>query len=87
MQGYCNCGQKHIWDECPFDAEETPIENNWISVKDEPPKYHTKFLGCLENGYVDSMTIGYTDLLMIGGGATTKLKLTHWQPLPEPPKD
>lgn len=58
--------------------------DNWMSVENEHPKSNTSFIGCLENGYVGLVYIGYHGLI-INGSATTDMRLTHWQPLPEPP--
>lgn len=63
------------------------METNWISVKDRLPEFDVEVLVCLNNPYsvfTAEYYKGEFDLLgYIGNG---KDSVTHWMPLPEPPK-
>tara|TARA_R110002051_G_scaffold5421_1_gene28054 strand:+ start:234 stop:515 length:282 start_codon:yes stop_codon:yes gene_type:complete len=72
--------------------------SNWISVEDELPisqDYQSALLGC-EVLVSDGVSV-YSNTYAIGGnhigrpwGAFSddmNNKITHWMPLPEPPKD
>ena len=59
---------------------EAEPDNGWISVKDNTPCYEEEVLCYTANGYITGYYDGEWCLdLEIG-------KVTHWQPLPEPPK-
>ena len=61
------------------------MEMEWISVKDRLPERMQPVIVCRDNGKVEQ---GYRD---VGDwwkvyGTRTK-NVTHWMPLPEPPKE
>ena len=60
--------------------------NKWISVKDELPTENDDYLVYLLNGH---LCIGYwlAEDFWSKGYYTNRLEVTHWQPLPEPPKE
>ena len=56
----------------------------WISVKERQPEVHQKVLVCYESGRVE------IDFRLSWGGYVLESqqgKVTHWMPLPEPPKE
>ena len=62
------------------------INNGWISVDDELPT-QASILAKYDDGVICEWHShvkddGYTDLTNNGN-----YKITHWQPLPEPPKE
>ena len=63
---------------------------SWISVRDnqKPAKYHTVLLYA---PYMDFMDTGYFDgdkfILIKMNERISNKDLTHWQPLPQPPKE
>ena len=67
----------------------------WISVEDELPKLYTDVLVyrrtiCSMGGYmsIEHMMLGYgDDILWMNDITSWKSKVTHWMPLPEPPKE
>lgn len=68
---------------------------NWISVKDELPPLPSK--GCGSHRYICAYTL-FTENVLVGelkytyygswviGGCDLHNSVTHWMPLPEPPK-
>lgn len=68
--------------------------SEWISVKDRLPRPENCVLVYRRNlgrpdGYVsiDYATLGHGENLMwVGDYTTWKSEVTHWMPLPEPPK-
>lgn len=70
------------------------MKNEWISVKDKLPKDDMRVL-VYRDDYTDSIYFGryfYSlheprDVPIFGiGGIGQTDKVTHWMPLPEPPK-
>lgn len=57
-------------------------KSNWISVKDKLPEPFATVLAYSINGRM--YTVGYIDKLV---GFMTRDTVTHWMPLPEPPKE
>lgn len=62
--------------------------SEWISVKDRLPEGYKDVLVCFENssGYHVDITF-YSDKLDYGEGWYLTADITHWMPLPEPPKE
>ena len=60
--------------------------NDWISVKDELPIETDDYLVCLPNGHIH---IGYwmSGEFWSTGYYTSSWEVTHWMPLPAPPKE
>lgn len=64
--------------------------NHWISVKDRLPAYYKDVLVIARNGGELLYMVAY---LTIGGlwlrNAALRIRciVTHWMPLPEPPKE
>lgn len=61
---------------------------NWISVKDRLPKGYRDVLVRYKNasGYRIDITF-YCDKSEYGSGWYLPANITHWMPLPEPPKE
>lgn len=58
----------------------------WISVKDRLPEVGMRVIVCRDEGKVEQgIFLGASGFWKVFG-ANTK-KVTHWQPLPEPPKE
>lgn len=88
-----NCKEYQEWQQLMKVGE----PSNWISVKDELPNLEGKYIVAyrkrnqIEIGTAEYMFFDYAD----GGnnrhefilqGETITYPVTHWQPLPEPPK-
>lgn len=59
--------------------------NRWIPVSDRLPKVGMRVIVCRDEGKVEQgIFLGASGFWKVFG-ANTK-KVTHWQPLPEPPK-
>ena len=60
--------------------------NNWISVEDKLPDTRT-VLGCNIDGYVTAVVyMCYIKKWAIAHNMRATMDVTHWMPLPEPPK-
>ena len=57
--------------------------NGWISIKDRLPEAGSYVLVYLDFGYGYSIT---TNSYIKSGFVTCEKEVTHWMPLPEPPK-
>lgn len=62
--------------------------SNWISVEDKLPEEGVKVLCSYENynkhaGFIVAMFVNGS---FYGGGNYAPRGITHWMPLPEPPK-
>ncbi len=55
----------------------------WISVKDRLPEAGSYVLAYLDFGYGYSIT---TSIYIKNGFVTGEKDVTHWMPLPQPPK-
>ena len=64
-------------------------KSNWISVKDRLPEMCTDVIVCNENGRVYSAWYNYGDNSWLYAFTAEIIthKVTHWMPLPEPPKE
>lgn len=60
------------------------VGDGWISVEKEPKEAGEYLCYNIENGV---MAVQYYDLREWGYLASIKTVVTHWQPLPEPPKN
>ena len=72
----------------------TIIQSGWISVKDKMPEDHVNVLLVWSNGKVASIMFGcHITIKNLGGdwhtacGVRPEEEITHWMPLPEPPKE
>lgn len=65
---------------------ENGFPDKWISVKDSQPKHHTPVLAFCDNG---DMIFGFMDFYKHWAevGSEIPYAVTHWMPLPEPPKE
>ena len=75
--------------ECPKHGTEGLVNpmSEWISVKDEMPEPFLNVLVWIENGKAANM--GYVTQAghwFVHFWYTAPVKVTHWMPLPEPPK-
>lgn len=64
--------------------------SKWISVKDRLPEIETDtLLVCVKSydGDLLSDTDGFQDGKFVYWSNQTGCSITHWMPLPEPPKD
>jgi hypothetical protein len=61
----------------------------WISVKDRLPTEGTSCLAFFESGIIDSVYYCQNSRFLLGleGIESLYSNVTHWMPLPEPPKD
>ncbi len=57
----------------------------WISVEDRLPETETTVLICTERGDIFSSWASNEDVFWFYGEEEDN-RITHWQPLPEPPK-
>lgn len=72
---------KHFKNKADF------VEVKWISVKGELPKEKERVLVFLKNnGHTKGYTRIDTDRLIKGSWIRWGSCVTHWMPLPEPPK-
>ena len=74
-----------------YDAVERGKKMRWISVKDKVPKPHEAVLTFVRQGIEVWMSIACRNdagfwLLSLTGGRDD-WSVTHWMPLPEPPKE
>ena len=64
----------------------------WISVKDRMPNMkdivlvYDTFLECVSIGYISEF-LGERTVWIIDYGESVSDTVTHWMPLPEPPKE
>lgn len=65
-----------------------PKNNTWVSVKNKLPKHEQEVLICIEN---KGISIGYynrkKDEWFTQCNEEWYFPITHWQPLPKPPKE
>lgn len=74
-------------DKVPF--YEIEQQSGWISVKDRLPEMTGYYLVCTHNTFYDTYCISK---VYFSGGVWGSLRkrytnITHWMPLPEPPKE
>lgn len=85
IANYCRKVMAQCLDHDAPTVEAIPIE--WISVKDKMPED----LGTVLIAHKGGVSLGWFDGLYWTRGAATKHKpiktVTHWMPLPEPPKE
>jgi len=76
--------EKHGWPEEHYkDIADEICDSQWISVEDRLPEDEEIVLAYAD-GYMDEVTTYW----LISKHATIQwYHVTHWQPLPEPPKD
>lgn len=79
-------------------ADIQPVDR-WISVKDKLPETNAigiahilaydKYEGVVKADFLDESAnyIGGSNIFQISNTSTQLYKVTHWQPLPEPPKE
>ena len=65
---------------------ENGFPDKWISAKDRQPKHHTPVLAFCNNG---DTIFGFMDFYKHWAevGSEIPYEVTHWMPLPEPPKE
>lgn len=65
---------------------ENGFSDKWISVKDRQPKHHIPVLAFCDNG---DTIFGFMDFYKHWAevGSEIPYEVTHWMPLPEPPKE
>lgn len=57
-------------------------DSHWISVKDRLPKYKDSYLVFVKMPWQETRVVIFCPTV----GFYSNGKVTHWQPLPEPPK-
>lgn len=62
------------------------MPNEWISVKEDLPFANDDYLVCLANGHI-CMGFWSSNNFWSKGYYSNCLEVTHWMPLPEPPKE
>lgn len=62
---------------------------NWISVKEKLPDEWVSVLGFMpdEEPFPTVREVFFTDGKFLCAGLLSYVKVTHWMPLPEPPKE
>ena len=82
---------EHIVDASKMvDVSSSATLNNWISVKDRLPEQNLNVLAWIKSGtneYVFIETASGDPSVCSGWKYSNKNQVTHWMPLPEPPKD
>lgn len=65
---------------------ENGFPDKWIDVMDRQPKHHTPVLAFCDNG---DTIFGFMDFYKHWAevGSEIPYAVTHWMPLPEPPKE
>lgn len=65
---------------------ENGFSDKWVSVMDRQPKHHTPVLAFCDNG---DTIFGFMDFYKHWAevGSEIPYAVTHWMPLPEPPKE
>ena len=82
-----NWGERNILNCVINEIISSPAVDEWISVKDRLPETVDNVIVCNENGRVYSAWYYYGDNWLYAFTAETVAhKITHWMPLPEPPK-
>ena len=81
-----------IKDDCLFeDNLDQLLESKWISVENELPKESKWLLVCKNEHGTQSVLFGHFDGSIFqvprGLGGFSTIEPTHWQPMPEPPKE
>ena len=89
------CAHKLTDGHCALDAVEYCVEGpcphftprrEWISVKDHLPEKYGCYFVCIKAGGIVPTTL--VDLFdPTSGWLIQKNNVTHWMPLPEPPKE
>lgn len=59
--------------------------NEWISVKDRLPKEGVKVLACYKGAYLEICKC--SEGVWVNRFGSDYTGVTHWMPLPEPPKE
>lgn len=70
------------WTEEDHQASEPDFYGKWISVKDQLPEHLTSVICFRPNASFDARRI----CLYKDSGFKSVYRVTHWMPLPEPPK-
>lgn len=76
------------WIDLNLDALELLKAQEWISVKERLPEQAGKYLiAALEQGKYTHITTVYFGRHFTMTGRMAYWKVTHWMPIPEPPKE
>jgi len=70
-------------------AKDTNVPTKWVSVKDRLPEHGKRYLiyATSEDGNEHHITIAAYGGHFALSGRCAYWKVTHWMPLPEPPKE
>lgn len=68
----------------PDNQPNDPEGDGWIRVDDKLPKVCENVLAVYEDGHIDSSALIYSGHWLL---APLHGEVTHWRPLPEPPKE
>ena len=66
-------------------AADTNVSSKWISVKDKLPTIGQRVIVCRKDGRVEQGVRNPNDWWKVFGANTRDV--THWMPMPEPPKE
>lgn len=78
---YSRLGTQYKWEGWQAKA----AQSEWISVEDRLPETETTVLICTKRGDIFSSWASNEDVFWFYGEEGDN-RVTHWQPLPEPPK-
>lgn len=88
---YCKNVEEFDWNN--YLLKKVKKINNWISVKDRLPEFSGNVLVCYRTGerfcnFMRNEVCYYADgKFTRSDGCIIYTTVTHWQPLPEPPKE
>lgn len=84
MEVLIGCTGVSVLTKCIEGMEATEGQQHWISVKDRMPEENTAVIACDNNGIVFQCLYAYDGWDLWEGN---KVTITHWMPLPKPPKE
>ena len=70
------------WDELECQPPRLTPEGVWVSVAERLPEPESRVLA-----YAPSNKHSDTGPISVQNGSSCKYEITHWMPLPQPPKD
>lgn len=71
-------------------ADVAPVVNRWIPVTERLPEESKGYIVCAHDGHIERVTVVCWMVRQKSWfltGRRSRWKVTHWMPLPEPPKE